>query len=150
MVSKPENHILAWTQTQADKFIFHIEATTKPQAVIDAIREADGDREIGIALNPQTPTAKLESVLDLVDFVHFMTVEPGFYGGKFVSTVVDKISDFHYSYPDKPIAVDGGVTPATWPALLEAGASTFVVGSYVFDSRNASKAIEELKASFSK
>src|SRR3989344_6597756 len=53
MVSKPENHIVRWLETPADKFIFHIEATSKAQEVIDAVKETD--RTVGIALNPQTP-----------------------------------------------------------------------------------------------
>ena len=93
MVSKPENHIGHWVETPADKFIFHIEATSKAQEVMDAVKEAD--KSVGIALNPQTPVSKIEPFIDQVDFVHFMTVEPGFYGGKFVDSAVEKIKDFH-------------------------------------------------------
>lgn len=143
MVSKPENHIVRWLETPADRFVFHIEATQKPREVISAIRETD--KLVGIAINPQTPADCLESLVDYADFVHFMTVEPGFYGGKFVEAVLDKISEFHYFYPDKPIQVDGGVNLETAPKLIKAGASRLVVGSYIWESKDVEKAIEELK-----
>ncbi len=147
MVSKPENHIHRWLETQADKFVFHIEYTQTPQMIIDAVKEAE--RSVGIALNPATLAAKIEPFIDQIDFVHFMTVEPGFYGGKFVESVLDKISDFHYFYPDKPIEVDGGVTPETAPRLIEAGVSGLVVGSYIFQNHDVAKAIENLKLAIS-
>lgn len=143
MVSKPENHIARWLLTIIDKFIFHIEATQRAQEVIDAVKEID--RSVGIALNPQTATKSIEPFLDQIDFVHFMTVEPGFYGGKFVDSVVDKISDFHYFYPDMPIEVDGGINPDNAKKLIEAGASMLVVGSYIFEGNDVAKTIVELK-----
>jgi len=144
MVSKPENHIVRWLETVADKFIFHIEGTTQAQKVIDAAKEAE--KSVGIALNPQTPITKIEPFIDQVDFVHFMTVEPGFYGGKFVDSVLDKMKEFHFLYPDKPIEVDGGVTLETAPRLIEAGATMLVVGSYIWDSKDIGRAIENLKS----
>lgn len=144
MVSKPENHIVHWLETLADKFVFHIEATGRAQEVIDAVKEAD--KAVGIALNPQTPVSKIEPFIDQIDFVHFMTVEPGFYGSKFVESVIDKIKEFHFLYPDKPIEVDGGVTPETTSKLVEAGATILVVGSYIWKSNDISKAIENLKS----
>ncbi len=60
-----------------------------------------------------------------------MTVEPGFYGGKFLPEVIDKIGDFHYYYPDKLIIVDGGVNPDNIVKLKEAGATQFVVGTAI-------------------
>lgn len=143
MVSKPENHIVHWLETFSDKFIFHIEATNQAQKVIDAIKEAD--KSVGIALNPQTPIVRIEPFIDQVDFVHFMTVEPGFYGGKFVDSVIDKIKDFHFYYPDKPIEVDGGVTPEVVSKLIEAGAEALVAGSYIWESEDVGGAIEKLK-----
>jgi ribulose-phosphate 3-epimerase len=144
MVSKPENHIVRWLKTPADEFVFHIEATQKAQEVIDAIKEAD--KLAGIAINPQTPTDRIEPFIDFIDFVHFMTVEPGFYGGEFVESVLDKIADFHYFYPDKPIQVDGGINPETAPKLIKAGASILIAGSYIWESKDIGKAIEELKS----
>ena len=143
MVSKPENHVIRWLETQIDSLIFHIEATQKATEVIEKAKEAD--RRIGVALNPETPISVLANFIDQIDFVHFMTVEPGFYGGKFVSAVIDKIKDFHYFYPDKPVEVDGGVTPDTAKQLVEAGTTQLVVGSYIWKAEDINKAIEKLK-----
>lgn len=147
MVSKPENHIVRWLKTPADRFVFHIEATQKVREVIDIVKEAD--KLVGIAINPQTPTDRIKPFIDYIDFVHFMTVEPGFYGGKFVESVLDKISDFHYFYPDKPIEIDGGVTPETAPKLVQAGATMLIVGSYIWESKNIEGAIEKLRSAIS-
>ncbi len=139
MVSKPENHIVRWLTTPADTFIFHAEATTKAQEIIEKVKERDGF--VGVALNPGTPTSLIEDYLNSLDFVQFMTVEPGFYGSPFIESVIQKIKDFHYFYPDMQILVDGGVTPVTAPALIEAGAQTLVVGSYIFKDNDAEKAL---------
>lgn len=143
MVSKPENHIHRWLQTPADRFIFHVEATKRADEIISAAKEAE--KLIGVAINPKTSVSEIESLIDQVDFVHFMSVEPGFYGGKFEEGVIDKIADFHYFYPDKQIEVDGAITPDNAPKLIEAGASLLIVGSYIFENRDAGKAIEYLK-----
>jgi len=144
MVSKPENHIVRWLETQADKFIFHIEATERAQEVIDKVKEAD--KEVGIAINPSTSISAIEPFIDQIDLVHFMTVEPGFYGGEFLESVLPKIADFHFYYPDKPIEVDGGVDPETLPGLIKAGANLLVTGSYIFKSKDTAKAIEKMKS----
>jgi ribulose-phosphate 3-epimerase len=147
MVSKPENHIVRWLETRADKFVFHTETTRKAKEIIDAVKSAD--KMVGLALNPQTPISQLEPFVDEIDFAHFMTVEPGFYGGEFIESVLDKISDFHYFYPDKPIQVDGGVDPDTMPKLIQAGANVLVVGSYIWESKDVGEAIRELRVSLS-
>jgi len=143
MVSKPENHIHRWLQTPAERFAFHIEATKKAAEIIGEAKEAE--KLIGVALNPKTPVSEIETIIDLVDFVHFLTVEPGFYGGKFEESVVDKIADFHYFYPDKQIQVDGAVDPDNITKLINAGASNLVVGSFIWESGDVGKAIENLK-----
>lgn len=129
MVSKPENHIAKWTGSIVNSITFHVEATKKHQEVIDAIRE--GNCSVGMALNPKTPHSAIADFVNLVDFVHFMTVEPGFYGGTFLPEVIDKIIDFHFYYPDMRVIVDGGITPENAPRLIEAGATELVVGSHL-------------------
>lgn len=141
MVSKPENHIVRWLETLADRFIFHIESTQEPQKVVDAIK--DSERMVGVAINPETSTDKIANILDQVDFVHFMTVTPGFYGGEFTGSVIEKIKDFHYLYPDIVISADGGINPDNAPKLIEAGVSKLVVGSYIWESKDIEKAIKE-------
>lgn len=145
MVSKPENHIVRWLKTSADSFTFHIESTSQAMKVIEKIREAE--KEVGLALNPETPLNAIEPLINEIDFVHFMTVQPGFYGGEFVNDVLDKMSDCYYFYPDKRIIVDGGVIPETAPKLVQAGANILVAGSYIFKDNNPEKALEELRKS---
>ena len=144
MIKNPEEQISDWLKTSAVGYVFHIEATEKAGELIKIIKE--NKKRVGIALNPQTPIETVMPYIDQIDFVHFMTVEPGFYGGKFVESVIEKIKDFHFYYPDKPIEVDGGVTPETAPRLIEAGASMLVAGSYLWESKDIGKAIEKLKA----
>lgn len=130
MVSKPENHVARWLdEPGVISITFHVEATQKHVEVIEAVKE--GECEVGIALNPKTPHSAIADFVNLVDFVHFMTVEPGFYGGTFLPDVIDKIADFHFYYPDKPIVVDGGINPDNIDKLKEAGAMEFVVGSAI-------------------
>jgi len=143
MVSKPENHIIRWLETLVDSITFHIEATQKAQEIIEKAKEAD--RRVGIALNPETSISALAAFIDQIDFVHFMTVEPGFYGGEFVESVLDKVSDFYYFYPDKPIIVDGGINPERASKAVQAGANTLIVGSYIWNSKDVTQAIEEIK-----
>lgn len=145
MVSKPENHIARWLTTPADRFIFHAESTHKHVEVINLIKE--GEASVGMALNPDTATDTIKDFVDLVDFTMFMSVIPGRQGAPFVPSVVDKIKDFHFYYPDKPIMVDGGVSDKTAPDLCAAGATMLVSGSYVLKSKDITQAIETLKNS---
>lgn len=143
MVSKPENHIPSWLNTSVDKIIVHWEATQKFKECINLVKESD--RLFGVAINPETPHEMLKDFVDQIDFIQFMTVHPGAYGGQFVEDVLDKMSDFHFFYPDIPIQVDGGVNPDTAPKIIQAGASTLISGSYIYQSNNPQEAINILK-----
>ena len=136
MVSKPENHIARWLdlpagrqERLADRFIFHAESTHKHIEVINLIKE--GDASAGMAINPDTSADTIKDYVDLLDFTMFMSVIPGRQGAPFVPSVMEKIKDFHFYYPDKPIMVDGGVSDKTAPDLCAAGATMLVSGSYV-------------------
>ena len=107
MVNKPENHIPRFLETKADKFLIHWEATQKFQECINLVK--DSDKIFGVALNPETGHEPLGEFTDQLDLIQFMTVSPGAYGAKFIDDVLDKMSDFHFFYPDIPIQVDGGV-----------------------------------------
>ena len=95
-------------------------------------------------MNPETQTEKIIELIDDIDFVQFMTVHPGFYGSEFVESVTNKILEFHGQYPNIPIFVDGGVNLETILRLISVGATNLVVGSYVVESQDVGKAIEEL------
>lgn len=143
MVQKPENKVVRWLQTGADKFLAHAEATSQFRKVIDFIKE-DG-KEIFAVLNPETPYDVMQEYVDELDGVQFMTVHPGKYGAEFVPEVVKKIEDFHFYYPDMSIEADGAMSPKTIPQCVAAGTSVFAVGSHIWDSKDIEKAITELQ-----
>ncbi len=131
MVSKPENHVSRWVDLPSvNEICFHVESTTRHLEVIKLIR-ADSDVSLGMVMNPKTPWKDIEAYVDLLDFVQFMTVEPGPNGNPFVSAVVEKIADFHFCYPDKSISVDGGITPERIEELEKAGVTRGIVGSAI-------------------
>ncbi len=144
MVSRPEDQMYFWYKTKADRFLIHAETDHGHKNLVDQIHF--NGRKVGMVLNPETQVEKIAELIDDIDFVQFMTVHPGNYGGEFVESVIDKILDFHGQYPSVPIMVDGGVNPETAFRLLAVGVTTFVVGSYVIESQDVGKAIEELKA----
>ena len=143
MVNNPENQIYFWYQTKADRFLIHVESQADLKGLIDQIHL--NNRRAGLVLNPDTPAEVIQEFVDDIDFVQFMTVDPGQYGADFREEVVSKIGNFHAKYPSMPIGVDGGVNPQTAPKLLAVGVSVFVVGSYIFSSEDVGKAITELQ-----
>lgn len=142
MVSRPEDQMYFWYKTKADRFLIHAENDHGHFNLINQIHS--NDRKVGLVLNPETQIEKIKDLIDNIDFVQFMAVHPGFYGSDFVDSVMSKILDFHGQYPSMPIMVDGGVNLETVRHLVAVGASSLVVGSYVVNSDNVGKAIEEL------
>lgn len=142
MVSRPEDQMYFWYKTKADRFLIHAETDHGHLNLINQIHS--NDRKVGLVLNPETQIDVIKEVIDNIDFVQFMTVHPGNYGGEFVESVASKILDFHGQYPNMPVMVDGGVNPETARHLVAVGASSLVVGSYIVNSDNVGKAIEEL------
>lgn len=135
MVTKPENHLARWLSlSNVNEICFHTEATQKHIEVIRAIREAE--LSAGIVINPETSWKTIEDWIELVDFVQFMTVHPGPNGNAFLEAMIEKIADFHYYYADKPITVDGGVTPDKIEKLAEAGVSRCIVGTAIMQFTN--------------
>ena len=144
MVQKPENHIVRWLETRADKFLVHTESTSQFRKVIDFVREAD--RSIFAVLNPETAHSMLEPFIGDLDGVQFMTVHPGKHGAEFVEDIIKKIEDFHFYYPDMKIEVDGAIHEATAKQCVAAGASILAVGSHIFlENKDIGKAITELQ-----
>ena len=143
MIKNPEEQISDWLKTSGVGYVFHIEATEKAGELIKIIKE--NKKRVGIALNPQTPIETVMPYIDQIDFVHFMTVEPGFYGSKFVEPVLDKISELRRLYSGMIISVDGGVTPETAPKLVKAGVNILISGSYIFKSSDIGEAMKNLE-----
>lgn len=142
MVSRPEDQMYFWYKTKADRFLIHVETDHGHSNLINQIHL--NDREVGLVLNTETQIDKITGLVEEVDFIQFMTVAPGFYGNEFVDKVLNKILEFHGQYPSVPIFVDGGVNPETALRLIAVGVTTLVVGSYIVNSKDVGKAIEEL------
>jgi ribulose-phosphate 3-epimerase len=148
MIEKPENHIASFAKAGADWLTLHIEGNPNIYRTLQEVR--DLGVHPGIALNPGTPASTIENVLDLVDMVLIMTVNPGFSGQKHISTMEDKVKTIskmiHASGKDILIEVDGGITKETLPAMRNAGASVFVAATSIFKHPNGIEAsITELK-----
>jgi ribulose-phosphate 3-epimerase len=132
MIAPVDPYIAAFAEAGADILTAHVEAGPHLHRTLQAIRAA-GVRP-GVALNPATPPEAVAEVLDLVDLVLVMTVNPGFGGQKFIASQLAKIARLRAMIGDRPIhlQVDGGVTPETAPRVVAAGADVLVAGSAVF------------------
>ena len=135
MIDNPGAFIEPFAAAGADMITVHQEASTHLHGDLHRIRELGC--YAGVALNPATPAATLSEVLESVDLVLVMTVNPGFGGQKFIGAAVPKISAVLGMAADRGIGpplvqVDGGIDPATAPVCAAAGASVFVAGSSVF------------------
>jgi ribulose-phosphate 3-epimerase len=131
MIAPVDPYIDAFADAGADILTAHLEAGPHIHRTLQAIREAG--MKAGVALNPGTPAAAVEDLLDLTDLICVMTVNPGFGGQKFIDMTA-KIRALRAMIGDRPIhiEIDGGVDPKTAPMVVEAGADVLVAGSAVF------------------
>ena len=147
MVEHPETHIESFARAGADIITFHVEATRHAHRVIQQIKAA-GCRA-GIALNPGTSIYTLEELIDDVDMVLLMTVNPGFGGQKFIENTLGKIHALYHTIEgnelDVDIEVDGGINAETAPLVREAGANILVAGSAVYGASDIEKAIQAIR-----
>ncbi|OGM98752.1 MAG: hypothetical protein A2915_04710 [Candidatus Yanofskybacteria bacterium RIFCSPLOWO2_01_FULL_41_34] len=144
MVSRPEDQMYFWYKTKADRFLIHAETDHGHRNLVESIHL--NGRKVGLVLNPETQIEKIFELMDNIDFVQFMTVHPGNYGGEFVESVIDKILDFHGHYPDIPIMADGAIHSETARRLIAVGTSMLVVGTHILnEGKDVGKAIEELR-----
>jgi ribulose-phosphate 3-epimerase len=136
----------AYAHAGSASVTIHAEASNAISATLRAIK-AEGSRA-GLALKPGSSIADYEDCVDDVDMFLIMTVEPGFGGQKFMSTMMEKVSATKAIIGDRPIwlQVDGGISLETIEIAREAGADTFVAGSAVFNSPDPAQMIEQLRA----
>ena len=134
MIDQPERYIREFAASGADMITVHAEATIHLDRTLTAIREAGC--KVGVALNPSTPLNVLEYVLDKVDMVLIMTVNPGYGGQKYLPAMTRKIRQLRDMIQDRgldiDIEVDGGINLANVQTVLDAGANVIVAGSAVF------------------
>ncbi len=149
MIVQPERYITDFKAVGADILTVHAEACTHLHRTIQAIK-AEG-MKAGVALNPHTPLSAIEEVLEDVDLILIMSVNPGFGGQQFIENTYSKLERLRAmlaNVMNKPaIEVDGGVNATNAPKLKAVGATALVAGNFVFSSSNPTNTIQELKMS---
>ncbi|MBO6725186.1 MAG: ribulose-phosphate 3-epimerase [Rhizobiaceae bacterium] len=132
MIAPTDPYLAAFADAGADIITVHAEAGPHLDRSLQAIR--DLGKKAGVSLNPSTPESVIEYVLDRLDLILLMSVNPGFGGQKFIPSVVEKTRRVKAMIGSRPIdiEIDGGVTPETAPLVAAAGANVLVAGSAVF------------------
>lgn len=145
MISPVDSYLEAFAKAGADRITVHAEATTHLDRTLQAIGALGV--KAGVSLNPATPESVIEYVLDRIDLVLVMTVNPGFGGQKFIPAALEKIRRLRAMTAgrDIHIQVDGGITADTAPAAIAAGADVLVAGSAVFGRPPYAEAIAALR-----
>lgn len=148
MIIQPERYIDAFAKAGAASITVHYEACTHLHRTLAQIREA-GCRA-GVALNMQTPVRDLEDILDMIDIVLIMTINPGFGGQKLIPMSIPKVRKLRQLLSENRskalIEVDGGVNLLNAATLIDAGADVLVAGTSVFGAGDPSEAVHLLKA----
>ena len=134
MVREPERYLTEFADAGADMLVIHAEATTHLDRTLREIRRLG--MRAGVALNPATPVSALENVVECLDLVLIMSVNPGFGGQRFIPQSLNKIRQLAALFQGREerihIEVDGGVDPENTPLLVQAGADVLVSGSAFF------------------
>jgi ribulose-phosphate 3-epimerase len=147
MIVNPDKFINDFKDAGADILTIHYEACTHLHRTVQAIK-ATG-MKAGVSLNPHTPIAVLEDIINDIDLVLIMSVNPGFGGQKFIKNTYKKVEQLknliEYSNANVIIEVDGGVMDKNIRKLADVGATAFVAGSFVFKSKNPTAIISTLK-----
>lgn len=147
MIIKPENFLRQFIDAGLDWVSFHHEATDKTEFCIKYVQERK--KKVGLAINPPTPFDDIRAFVDKLDFVLIMTVNPGFYGQKFITEVLPKIEEARNWITKHGleclIEVDGGINAENASVLCQAGADIVVAGAGIFKTADYRKAIEELR-----
>ena len=148
MIVKPENYIQQTAKLGAMMMNVHYEACTHLHRTVQEIHNAG--MKAGVTLNPSTPVCVLEDIIQDVDMVLLMSVNPGFGGQKFIENTIKKAQQLRQliatSGSKALIEVDGGVQGETAPRLVQAGVDVLVSGSYVFKAENPESVIHDLKS----
>lgn len=147
MIENPDLYIESFAKAGADYITVHVEACTHLHRTIQLIRSFGV--KPGVVLNPHTPVESIQHVLDDIDMVLFMTVNPGFGGQKFIHSVVPKVQQLSDIIKEKglniEIEIDGGINAETIIPCAEAGATIFVAGSAIYSKTDRTAALQEIK-----
>lgn len=149
MVSNPDQVAADYVKAGADILVFHMEATIHPHRTIQVIKSLGA--KAGISLNPGTPTSTISSLIDELDLVLVMTVNPGFGGQKFIHSGVKKVAELKSMIENAGragsvhIEVDGGINQQTGKAVRDAGATALVAGTYIYGAADRKAAVASLR-----
>jgi len=125
----------------------HQEACSNLEKTLDFIKK--NNIKPAVAINPKTPLDAIKNVLDKVEMILIMTVEPGFSGQKFIENALEKVKALRKLKPEMDIEVDGGINDKAAPLAVKAGANVLVVSSFIFKSKDKVKAIKDILKSVS-
>jgi ribulose-phosphate 3-epimerase len=147
MIENPERYVVEFVKAGANSVSVHYEACRHLDGVLGMIREAGA--MAGVVLNPATPVAVLENVLEVADYVLLMSVNPGFGGQKLIPYVLEKVRQLNIMRRAKklalPIEIDGGVHLENLAEVVRAGCDWIVTGSAVFHSPDPEAAVREMR-----
>lgn len=147
MIDQPERFVGDFVKAGADIVTFHVEATNHVHRVLQQIKLAGA--KAGVVLNPHTPLSTIEHVLEDVDMVLLMTVNPGFGGQAFIESVMPKLASLAQMKADRDLAfeieIDGGVNPETAKLCIENGANVLVAGSAIYNAPDYAEAITSIR-----
>lgn len=136
MIAPCDPYLEAFAKAGSDIITVHVEAGPHVHRSLQAIRSLG--KKAGVTLNPATPVSSIEHVIDLVDLILIMSVNPGFGGQAFITAAIDKLRDVRTLIGARPIdiEIDGGITPDNTARVVQAGANVLVAGSAVFKGGN--------------
>ncbi len=147
MISDPDSYIKAFADAGADWITVHVETCPHLHRTLNFIR--DLGKKAGAVLNPATPLSTLDYVLEEVDLVMLMSVNPGFGGQGFIESTLEKCRNLRSMLdkvnPEAGIEIDGGISPKTIGRMAEAGANIFVAGSAIYGQDDYAAVIQEMK-----
>jgi ribulose-phosphate 3-epimerase len=146
MVMDPERQFDAFQEAGCKRIVFHYEATKHAHRLVQDLKSRGLDA--GIAINPGTPSEVLDAVIGDLDMVLVMTVNPGWGGQRFIASTLEKIARVRALRPDMNIQVDGGIDPSTIGQVIEAGANSFVVGSYLLKPPTLEEGVKSILEKF--
>lgn len=152
MIENPDNYIKDFVDAGCDMIVVHEEACTHLHRTIQNIKSFNV--KAGVALNPATPIENIKYILNDIDMVLTMTVNPGFGGQSFIGTMIDKIKELKALIDEKgldvDIQVDGGIKPSNVSEVVKAGANVIVAGSAIFNSDDIEATVKEFRLNASK
>jgi ribulose-phosphate 3-epimerase len=143
MVMRPEDCLEDFQKAGAQKTVFHYEATAGPVRTIREIKRLG--MKAGLAVNPETPINSIKNLVAKLDSILFLSVNPGFYGAKFIPEVLDKIIAFRKAYPKMEIGIDGGIKETNIAQIARTSVDVIYIGSAIFLQPDPAASYHQLK-----